>query len=827
VTGLGSLERPTVTKTILASATGRAALGTALAVLLASSALAQDATGPRDWSKWDEVQRFSGYATIRDDGALDYVEVNRNDHSKDRSSVSITFELEREAPKGYGRFTLWNAVRAHVEGERRMSASFETNTHRSSAVETAEYSQELKQFGDFHLTLDHETGKFEISTPANVDEPYEVHSQSSQWTSSTNRTDRTGGTSTSTSIPAVAFDGQADRAIGSLTAAVNIDVREADGGGGHTTVGHITLLPEWRDVEVVVTLEAHDAKSAVQAYEDWRPLGSIEEPGKPGDYVIAKALLKRTDDTDSSELPEALDFRFELLDTSREPGVAMNWPLGAIDPDADLRLSLSPGAGELGLEGQFAVVPKPAKDRDGHPSATARIDSLDFGGKTQLRVIAELADGRKVFGKLEDAGRVYDEILLPKRSSSDAWIADAWRKQHDVEDLFDDDDGESQPEGDGDDGDGLTLYEEYRGFAVRRMQGHRVEGDPKRKDFFILNLVGSDAWTGLRMFADATGLRVIHRLEKTEMSEESRLINENHRAAPHKVDQHGVVLKTLTFEEMGHHGAQAFGFDESYSFALKPKTTRYVAMPARDDPEADHNKPYNIPPAEVAIAYDLTVVHEMLHSIAVAHHGEGDDAAAFRYIPAAYKGNAAGRAVFWIVRGSTATSAEVLEETTKMPWIRWIQPAFDMSLDRITAVAAAGAGLPASTRFADLNVQQQWIVISQLPPFAWGIGVEHGQHSGDEQCPMRYQFAELYPAKRLGVGPQGFGARQAETYYLVPQNSEEYGSIICTAPTGTGVNALSHKPQSRYGDAAARRGNCLAQMCVNDATPNHPWGLRR
>lgn len=37
---------------------------------------------------------------------------------------------------------------------------------------------------------------------------------------------------------------------------------------------------------------------------------------------------------------------------------------------------------------------------------------------------------------------------------------------------------------------------------------------------------------------------------------------------------------------------------------------------------------------------------------------------------------------------------------------------------------------------------------------------------------------------------------------------------LCESKDGTGVNASSHYPQSRYGDAVI--GNCRSQLVVND-----------
>jgi hypothetical protein len=88
----------------------------------------------------------------------------------------------------------------------------------------------------------------------------------------------------------------------------------------------------------------------------------------------------------------------------------------------------------------------------------------------------------------------------------------------------------------------------------------------------------------------------------------------------------------------------------------------------------------------------------------------------------------------------------------------------------------------------------------------WYVGVASGEHSGDEQCVMRYFFAHVYPA-----------AGQDKTYYI--GFNEPTGVQICADRKGTGVNAPDRKPQPRYFDAAPRRGECRKWICVNNAIP--------
>jgi hypothetical protein len=166
---------------------------------------------------------------------------------------------------------------------------------------------------------------------------------------------------------------------------------------------------------------------------------------------------------------------------------------------------------------------------------------------------------------------------------------------------------------------------------------------------------------------------------------------------------------------------------------------------------------------------------------------------------------------------------DVLEEVTGVNWAKRISPAMDYNLDRMCADYASLLEVPPGTKFADLDRTAQEIVMQQPSNnFNLLYGVEHGQHSGNEQCPMRYWFADLYKAK---------GSMQRETYYYVPPGTEHIGVKLCQDLKGTGVNDSKRKPQSRYGDAYDTPkyyfGNCAGQICVNDAAPDRAWGVAK
>ena len=105
-----------------------------------------------------------------------------------------------------------------------------------------------------------------------------------------------------------------------------------------------------------------------------------------------------------------------------------------------------------------------------------------------------------------------------------------------------------------------------------------------------------------------------------------------------------------------------------------------------------------------------------------------------------------------------------------------------------------------------------------IHPRIW-VGYRQGQHSGVQNCIMRYDNANAY-------------ATTSEIRYLVLNpalgSAGTIRNIFCSSQTGTGINAPNRKPRTRFGNASssasagpANRGQCLKRICVNDSRPNH------
>jgi hypothetical protein len=434
-----------------------------------------------------------------------------------------------------------------------------------------------------------------------------------------------------------------------------------------------------------------------------------------------------------------------------------------------------------------------------------------------LKVTATV-NGQVIDGHLQSTPSITD-ILLPKRQTA-SHIADIWKTQKSLAlSMADDDDTEAEPVGYPDCvGDGLTLYEEYRGFMEN---GKHIEGDPSKKDFFLENLVGGDAEPGIWLFTEVTGLAVHKDLQPSEMDYGDpknlgvgpvRKINFNHGQGAHDVDQHGVVIANC----LNARGFTIDGGDTKISQAGvhgRPGLTNAICMQWREDagvlnPDNTHGGDVpSITPANAFLQYDIGVAHELSHSVGVDHHGEGDIGYTnFWLLGPNDPRNTTGQPVF-MVEGQTQL-VHLLDEATKADrgatmWERVI-----------TEVTRSCNTLDAIYSPTLFNEICQNFINGGLPIFTklrFYIGLPHATHSGNDQCIMRYFFAIVYPKEN-----------DPSVYYISTAGTEPIGTTLCDSAGGTGINAAGRDPQPRYFDAASGRGRCQKWVCVNDKYPPVP-----
>jgi len=536
------------------------------------------------------------------------------------------------------------------------------------------------------------------------------------------------------------------------------------------------------------------------AYGTWRP------DAKPDGGLGTALEVRATVMTAKGDKPKVNVERFvwELEGTSTEPGIAMNFPLHPPDFLYDMVLE-APGPMSVVENAEQQVT---RVMREGF-SDTVIVRPRDWGGWSTLQVTAVMTDGRRVTGKLK--GKNERGLLLPKRTGNSK-IADSWKVRNGS--GADERDDESEPVGDGNKGDGFTLYEEYRGFVV---QGQHIEGEPTKKDFFVLNLIGSDAEPGIALFEALSGFRV-HRVDREEMSQTSRRMNGNSLQGPQNELQHGVVLDLgksaaeLAGKPEKEFGAMTYGTDDAdKSKAFRPGTTKIIGILPPGHAESLFSKPGNLSAADGSVTFFRAIAHELMHSVGAEEHGMGDGSVTFNYVGPKHRDNKVGRPYF-AIEGDTATPVELRNERGEdmaalvYPRYTAVRQQWAAAMSSIYLGNPGEPGYPKMSQgdfdlYIDHNVGLGFALTGE-------VGVEHGQHSGNQDCIMRYHFASFYP----------FTGRR-DAFYLITPGSEKIGFELCRSPAGTGVNAPGNTPQSRHGDATPGAGNCVAQICPNDAAP--------
>jgi hypothetical protein len=493
-------------------------------------------------------------------------------------------------------------------------------------------------------------------------------------------------------------------------------------------------------------------------YQNWLP-----EPSLTGDQVGSKLLVNVRLQARGGGAPndqiEAL--RINLENVSREPGIAGNAPL---DPpliedwgDLVLRAEDNPGMKITSKGGNHAVAVSSANP------ARVVIGARDGGAYGILRVDALLKSGRYVDGTLQERPLLRD-IPIPRRTLPSK-VGDAFRVATSA--LGDDDsDDETDPPGNPmSKGDGLTLYEEYRGFF---QDGKFFRGDPKKKDFFICNLQKDERFKeGIKIFAAASTLAVHSDLKPGEMKD--RCINFN-QAVGRRVEQHGVII---------------FGFktaivNQGKSTPISKMCMAYTSSTKRDTTPKDYQGVYvaadlEAPEAPAQVIRGgatvtgkdrvaVCLAHELFHTVNVDHHGDADNSQ-----------------VHWEVSGTLPGGPFTVTETAVVDGVSTTIP--------VTVLTEAG--IP--------------YVFKATGPGAIWLGLPGGLFSGDEACVMRYAWAHAY------VDPKDRSAR------IFVKGDDLQGSGLCTKLTGTDINKLDRtvpRGGSRFGKASV--GNCAGQIVVND-----------
>ena len=522
----------------------------------------------------------------------------------------------------------------------------------------------------------------------------------------------------------------------------------------------------WRLVDPLPEVEL---KVWILGYLDWRP--TLNQGLQPGRELYAVAAIK-------SPKGEPLDrirvkkFTWTLHETSREPGVAMNFPpRESAKTDPDLRIAGIPTSDD-GQKGEEVPAEKELR-------SLIEVVPYDWGGWATLRVQAELEDGRVIQGTMDGGpmdGR--SDIPIPYRADGSK-VAQVWLKERGLSGGSDTTDDDPQPVGKpGADGDGLTVYEEYRGFYVN---GEHRSTDPMRKDLFVSNKEGAVARGAIGRFRRVSQLEV-HLPEFSEFDPESQKnqINFNRAEGPTRGPQGGLLLME---SRLLRGTATAATRPGTHGRVVVPRSLQDVPQRVANNATTEH-----------------IVMQEMFRALGVERPGPDDSMKNFELVlpPAGSSDPPEIR----MQPNSRVVVIDFFGDDFARKWQQQIAG----PLSRVPHKTLDGVPAAAAANLAESQRQA-------LTRFRWLVGEKGGAHSGPENCVMRDWFADVYRS-RLNASDG------RPIYRLVDpaRGAEQPGTRLGTGRRGTGVNAPDRQPEPRYGDSEVS-APANRQMVVRDSAP--------
>jgi hypothetical protein len=372
------------------------------------------------------------------------------------------------------------------------------------------------------------------------------------------------------------------------------DHLELDLRGGHS------LQRTWRGV----------ADKGLIRIDDIYPILSGGEASDLGRLPILLPILEKIDaawlpeDGNDVEVKARFDgaavepahWRFELIEVSREPGTCINSPQSSTDPDLYFDDTTNTAMGFTSAQ-QLGEIWRIETTRP-LEVATPRIVSRDYAAWGKLKAWVKMGDD---WQPVAVEGSELDYITIPvDESGGENYIADSWEQSEGLSPGLGHrtDDDEKGPKN-SHRGDGLSLYEEYRGAFVK---GDHVRMKPDTKDLFLHIQPGSgmDGWG--RYFSEATQTdyrdgAAVHEVRRAELNAPGShfVVNRNSSPERRRTDghqQHGKYVRALTREQLGGMCGKA-GLDD-------------ITVNIADTPMCKN---------------DETFVHEIMHTLSVIHHG--------------------------------------------------------------------------------------------------------------------------------------------------------------------------------------------------------------
>lgn len=307
-----------------------------------------------------------------------------------------------------------------------------------------------------------------------------------------------------------------------VTGTESFDVTET---GGRLT-GSSTVTMTLRPSPLHLLIEPDDEDT----YEKWLPMPAADQSGDPAlfgnpDPIKILVVFHKGAVPAGSKGPTQPDtdmggqIDITLQNVSRNTGVCMNYPQNGDDTKPDLYFPQQQPAGiEWVDETHVKTVSQVAVE------ATVQIAARDTGAYGDVQ--AEC----KTLGVEGEDARTQEETLSLPMDDNHNHIADYWEKDAKnavyAKNLPPDWDDETQPDGMKTTGDGITLFDEYRGFLTDDGSGTEsfTRPSPKTKKlFFYLTDKDKDLHEqGAQEYAQATGITVLYLHDQTRLKDDGQ-----------------------------------------------------------------------------------------------------------------------------------------------------------------------------------------------------------------------------------------------------------------------------------------------------------------
>ncbi len=373
-----------------------------------------------------------------------------------------------------------------------------------------------------------------------------------------------------------------------------------------------------------------------KADKSWLPMGGEEE-----NTISITAVIEEDDNL-------AGKWEFTLYEVTNEKGYCLNSGEGE---EYDLEF----------VDNQEGFIETKDGENDGEwtietietlNKASVAVLSHDYGawGKLKARVNV---DGVWYECKAENGD---DYITIPCDEDEDR-IADYWEEKCNVYDEDENWDEDPEPSGQNSNGDGISLYEEYRGFEDENYRHERL--NPQMKELFVRDedglvaqsgfdivsglrvfYIGEDGWTGEDEWSDS-----FYRLT---VDPEKRIVNFNTSGFGHIVDQHALHVVMKEKGETILKGEDSYGCVFATLDQKSPASTKYVAVFVDEivkdcwetvelEMGADDKFVLTREEIEAIVGRFIitTTLHEMGHGVGIEHHAPhrygGDKMCVTRY----------------------------------------------------------------------------------------------------------------------------------------------------------------------------------------------------